>query len=83
MGYAIARAHWGKGYATEIGRALIAHVWATYDWDAIHAEVLEDNPASMRVLEKLGFQATGPTTCPSVARGPGTWPARAFRLTRP
>ena len=83
MGYAIARAHWGRGYATEMGRALIDHIWSTYDWDTITASVLDDNPASMRVLEKLGFAAIGPTTCPSAARGPGDYPARAFRLTRP
>ncbi len=83
LGYAIARAHWGRGYATEMGRALIGHIWSTYDWDTITATVLDDNPASMRVLEKLGFAETGPTTCPSAARGPGDYPARAFRLTRP
>jgi len=83
MGYAIARPHWGKGYATEMGRALIAHCWANTPWDSINAAVLDDNPASMRVLEKLGFAEVGPTTCPSAARGPETYPARAFRLTRP
>ena len=83
LGYAIARAHWGRGYATEMGRALVAHIWAAYEWPHIEATVLDDNPASMRVLEKLGFAETGPTTCPSVARGPGDYPARAFRLTRP
>ena len=83
LGYAIARAHWGQGYATEIGRALIAHVWQRYHWDEITADVLSDNPASARVLEKLGFEEQGPTTCKSVARGPGDFPARAFRLARP
>ena len=83
LGYAIARPHWGKGYATEIGQALIAHVWSRYDWPDLTAVVLEDNPASMRVLEKLGFSETGPTTCKSVARGPGDNPARAFSLPRP
>ena len=83
MGYAFARPFWGRGYATEMGRALIAHCWAKYEWPHIDATVLDDNPASMRVLEKLGFTRIGPTTCKSVARGPGTFPATAFRLTRP
>ncbi len=83
LGYMFARAHWGRGYATEIGRALIAHVWAHYPWDEITATVLEGNPASVRVLEKLGFVAAGATTCPSIARGPGHFPARTFRLARP
>lgn len=83
IGYAFARPHWGKGYATEIGQALIAHIWATYDWGAISGEVMQDNPTSSRVLQKLGFEAVGRTTCKSIARGPGTYPAIAYRLTRP
>ncbi len=83
LGYAVARPHWGNGYATEIGLALIPHVWATYDWPALTAEVMNDNPASARVLQKLGFTETGPTTCKSIARGPGDYPARAFILPRP
>lgn len=81
LGYMFARAHWGKGYATEIGRALIAHAWATYDWPAVEACVFEGNPGSARVLEKLGFVETGPCHGDCAARGERL-PTRTFRLNR-
>lgn len=82
LGYMFAPAHWGRGYATEIARALIAHAWAAYDWPEIHADVLSANPASARVLLKLGFEEGAPSTGPSAAQG-GTFPTRTFRLARP
>ncbi len=81
LGYMFARAHWGRGYATEIGRALVAHVFATYHWPSIEACVFEENPASARVLVKLGFTPTGRCEGPSAARGL-TLPTRTFRLAR-
>jgi RimJ/RimL family protein N-acetyltransferase len=59
IGYTFARAHWGQGYATEIGRALLGHCFARYDWPEISAGVFAGNPASARVLEKLGFAHVG------------------------
>ncbi|GKY87920.1 GNAT family N-acetyltransferase [Sinisalibacter aestuarii] len=82
LGYMFAPAHWGRGYATEMGRALIAHCWARYDWPAIAADVLADNPASARVLLKLGFVEGPAGTGPSAAQG-GVFPTRTFRLVRP
>lgn len=82
LGYMFARSRWGRGYATEIGRALIAHAFATYDWPAIGACVFDDNPGSARVLEKLGFAETGRCTGACAARGMEL-PARTFRLARP
>jgi len=60
MGYWIARAHWGKGYATEAGRA-VAGIAAILGHDHLVAAHFEDNPASGRVLQKIGFSATGKT----------------------
>src|SRR5580704_7709902 len=31
FGYWLGRSHWGKGYATEAGKALLARVFAAYD----------------------------------------------------
>ncbi len=69
MGYIFGQAHWGQGYATEIGRILIDHCFARYDWDQITADVWADNPASLRVLTKLGFRTTGMATRPCAAQG--------------
>lgn len=69
LGYWIARPFWGRGYATEAASALIGVA------RALRLETLEgshflDNPASARVLEKLGFEPIG-ITAPrmSCARG--------------
>lgn len=82
LGYMFSPSHWGQGYATEMARALIDHCWGRYDWSMIVADVFEDNPASVRVLEKLGFTETGQSIGDSVARG-GSHPLRNFQLLRP
>ncbi len=58
IGYVLARAHWGQGFATEAGEALIA-IACTLKLQRLEASHFIDNPASGRVLEKLGFAATG------------------------
>ena len=79
LGYWIARAHWGRGFATEAGRALVG-IARALGIARLEASHFLDNPASGRVLEKLGFQSTG-MIAPrlSCARGEEI-PARFFRL---
>ena len=79
LGYWIARAHWGRGYATEAARQLI-EIAATLGLTRLEGSHFLDNPASARVLEKLGFRPTG-LTAPrhSCARG-GEAPSRLLRL---
>ena len=50
--------HWGRGFATEAGAALI-EIARTLRLARLEASHFVDNPASGRVLEKLGFVATG------------------------
>lgn len=83
LGYMFAPIAWGQGYATEIAGALLAEVWPRYDWPWVRATVFEDNPASMRVVEKLGFVEVERGTGTSRARGGGPLPARRYRLYRP
>ena len=59
IGYWIARPHWGCGYATEAGRAVIAIARHTLRMKRLESGHFVDNPASGRVLEKLGFRPTG------------------------
>ena len=79
MGYWVAREHWNRGFATEAGRALveIARALRLSQLEAFH---FIDNPASGRVLDKLGFASTG-LTIPrhSCARG-GEAPSKMYRL---
>jgi len=58
LGYWIARAAWGRGFATEAGEALIA-IARALRLQRLEGSHFLDNPASGRVLEKLGFHSTG------------------------
>ncbi|HMO67150.1 MAG TPA: GNAT family N-acetyltransferase [Novosphingobium sp.] len=58
LGYWIGRSHWGLGYATEAVRALLSLARAI-GHQRIGAFNFADNPASGRVLAKLGFRPTG------------------------
>ncbi|NUQ18363.1 MAG: GNAT family N-acetyltransferase [Sphingomonas sp.] len=79
LGYWIARTSWGRGFATEAGRALI-QIARALGLPQLEASHFIDNPASARVLEKLGFESTG-IIAPRMncARGEDV-PARLMRL---
>lgn len=59
LGYWIGRRFWGHGYATEAGRAVIDHARHALRIPRLAAGHFIDNPASGRVLTKLGFRAVG------------------------
>ena len=59
FGYWIARPYWGRGIATEAGAALIANARESLRLPRLVAGHFIDNPASGRVLQKLGFRPTG------------------------
>lgn len=58
LGYWISRPHWGQGYATEAGRGVI-EIASTLGHKSLVASHFLDNPASGKVLSKLGFKPTG------------------------
>lgn len=58
VGYWIARADWNRGFATEAGLALV-EIARSLRLPQIEGSHFVDNPASGRVLAKLGFAATG------------------------
>jgi len=58
FGYWYAPGAWGRGYATEAGHALINALRAR-GVTQLKAGYFSHNPASRRVLEKLGFALTG------------------------
>jgi ribosomal-protein-alanine N-acetyltransferase len=55
IGYALARAHWGRGLATEAARAGIEWLLAEHDLVELWASTQVGNLGSRRVLEKLGM----------------------------
>jgi len=79
LGYWIAKAYWGRGYATEACTALV-DIARTLGLPSLEGSNFIDNPASARVLEKLGFEQLG-IIAPrmSCARGEEV-PARLMRL---
>ncbi len=58
LGYWIARDHWGRGFATEAARAVLS-LARTLGHRLVTAGHFTDNPASGRVLSKIGFKPTG------------------------
>ena len=65
LGYWIGVSYWGRGIATTAARGLVAHGLEVLGLHRIHARVLSRNPASGKVLLRLGFTHTGnePTSC--------------------
>lgn len=58
LGYWIARPYWGLGYATEAALAVIGIAQALGHKRLVAGHFV-DNPASGRVLRKIGFHSTG------------------------
>jgi RimJ/RimL family protein N-acetyltransferase len=79
LGYWVARQHWGRGIATEACAALI-DIAGALRLPQLEGSHFVDNPASGRVLEKLGFEPTG-IVAPrlSCARGEQA-PSKLLRL---
>jgi RimJ/RimL family protein N-acetyltransferase len=55
LGYRLKRSVWGRGYATEGGRALVTHGFERVGAGKISARTLEANRGSRRVMEKCGL----------------------------
>ncbi len=69
LGYWVGRPHWGRGYGTEAVAALVGYAFRRYAADTVGAGVFTDNPASRRLLEKLGFARVGGYPVACVSRG--------------
>jgi RimJ/RimL family protein N-acetyltransferase len=80
FGYWIAKPYWGRGFATEAGRAVIANARHSLRIDRLDAGHFLDNPASGRVLAKLGFRPTGITRMRHCAARNAEVPCREFAL---
>lgn len=59
IGYWLAREHWGQGIATEAGCAVLEAAFEGLRLPRLAAGHFVDNPASGRVLQRLGFRPTG------------------------
>jgi RimJ/RimL family protein N-acetyltransferase len=59
VGYSIAPSHWDNGYATDALRQLCGYAFEERRLHKVVARSYETNPASSRVLEKVGFEQEG------------------------
>ncbi len=59
LGYYLGRAAWGRGLATELARALVAHARETLGLARLVAVVRPENAASQGVLAKAGLRPVG------------------------
>ncbi len=59
LGYWLAEPLWGRGIMTETVCQFTAWAFGHFEVHRIHATVFDGNGASMRVLEKAGFQREG------------------------
>jgi len=68
IGYFIGEDHWGKGYATKAAQAVIKLAREQGFRGKLIAQHAKDNPASGRVLEKVGFTVVGEGVSKSAGR---------------
>jgi RimJ/RimL family protein N-acetyltransferase len=69
LGYYIARDHWGLGVATEAALAITRVGFESFGYLKLTSGYHADNPASGRVLAKLGFTIVGTSSRPCLAEG--------------
>ena len=55
LGYWIGKPYWNYGYATEAAKVVVAYGFGEHDIDLIYAYYYKRNPASGRVLKKIGM----------------------------
>ncbi len=55
LGFRFFQRHWGKGYATEAGRACVDYGFSVLGLAMIVGRAMKENQASIRVLEKCGM----------------------------
>ncbi|HUW96100.1 MAG TPA: GNAT family N-acetyltransferase [Anaerolineae bacterium] len=68
LGYSLLQPYWNRGYATEAVKALLEWAFDSPDVRGVFAEAQLGNTASIRVLQKAGFNEVGPGSERSVMR---------------
>jgi RimJ/RimL family protein N-acetyltransferase len=78
LGYGLRKPSWGRGYATEVARALVWKAFTELGAASVVACVTGENVSSVRVLEKAGLRRVGePVRLP----GEEEWSVK-YALTR-
>ena len=71
IGWRLARAHWGKGYAAEAARAALDFAFGGLNLEEVVAFTVPGNLRSLRVMEKIGMvrDKDGDFDHPKIAEG--------------
>ncbi|CDG84062.1 GNAT family N-acetyltransferase [Janthinobacterium agaricidamnosum] len=59
IGWRLARAGWGQGYASEAAAAIVSHAFTAVGVAEVYAVAHPDNAASIKVMQRLGMQYIG------------------------
>lgn len=70
-GYWLAEEHWGRGIMTDALNAVVARFFSVMMGEALFSSVMADNPTSLRIQGKLGFDVTGVEDAYSESRAAG------------
>ncbi|MEP3430097.1 MAG: GNAT family N-acetyltransferase [Roseibium sp.] len=81
IGYWLGRPYWGKGFMSEAVSAAIGWLFQNTGHACVVSEAMTENPASLKVMEKLGFRVIGEVGCASVSRA-STIPGIRTELSR-
>jgi RimJ/RimL family protein N-acetyltransferase len=82
LGYWLEETYWGQGITREAATALVRFAFEQAGLVGLRSGHTADNPASGRVLNKLGFRRIDEVTVPSRARGLPVLQLR-YRLASP
>ncbi len=82
IGYFIGEPYWNKGIATMAVDLMIDYAFGKLGLARLHTGIFEYNPASMRVLEKCGFQKEG-VFIKSVFKNGRLWNEHRYALINP
>jgi RimJ/RimL family protein N-acetyltransferase len=85
IGWRLAAAHWGCGYATEAARAVLAHAWDTLALPEVLSFTTVGNARSRAVMERLGMRRDPADDFehPGLPAGHALRPHVLYRLARP
>lgn len=59
LGYWIGKSYWKQGFCTEAAHAVLKYGFETLELNRIHASHMTRNPASGRVMQKIGMKHEG------------------------
>jgi RimJ/RimL family protein N-acetyltransferase len=69
LGWALRREFWGRGYATEIGRAGLQFAFDVLDMHAVVSCTVRHNARSLAVMERIGMRYVGEIRSRGIVEG--------------